>query len=387
MASYCVAKRPDGRWPMARQMSRPDGRERSKHFHRKVDAERWARREVAKIDEGEWTDPSRGEVTVGVYAQEWLAGKAKLRPSTRVMYDAVLRNQVLPTWGNVALARVRHEDVAAWVAALHGGGLSASRTRHAWVVFSQILELGVRARRVPTNQARGVELPRLPTKSDREKVRFLNEEEVWQLADAAGPGRLSILVLAWCGLRHGELAALRVKNLDPDRRELRISATLSDIGGVLMEGPPKTEASTRTVPLPEWLCHELVALAGERDPDERLFTAPEGGPVRGGNWRRRVFDPAIRRAGIATQTPGDVVRPHDLRHTCASLHIKHGTPPKVLSAMLGHASVAITLDRYGHLYPGDIAMYVDRLGVIALGSREEFRRRQIAYSHTSDTVS
>ena len=132
------------------------------------------------------------------------------------MYDAVLRNQVLPTWQDVPIAQVRHEEVATWVAALHEGGLSASRTRHAWVVLSQILELAVRARRVPNNQARGVELPRLPTKSEREKTRFLDEEEVWKLADAAGPGRLSILVLAWCGLRHGELAALRIRDLNPE---------------------------------------------------------------------------------------------------------------------------------------------------------------------------
>jgi len=80
-------------------------------------------------------------------------------------------------------------------------------------------------------------------------------------------------------------------------------------------------------------------------------------------------DPAIRKASIATQTAGDVVRPHDLRHTCASLHIKHETPPKVLATMLGHALVAIALDRYGHLYPGDAPMYVDRFGVAALDAR------------------
>jgi integrase len=368
MPSYNVARRPNGRW-RARYRG-PDGRERSRHFARRVDAERWARAEVAKLDRGEWTDPQRGQVTVGHYASEWLAGKVKIRHSTRVMYDAVLRNQILPTWEDVPLAHVRHEDVAAWIAALYGGGLSAARPRHAWVVLSQILDLAVRARRVPSNQARGVDLPPLPTKSEREKVRFLDEVEVWRLAETAGPGRVSILVLAWCGLRMGELAALRIGDLDAQRRELHITATLSDINGVLVEGPPKTEASTRLVPIPEWLRDELVELAGGRSRDERLFTAPEGGPVRGGNWRRRVFDPAVRRAGIATQTQGDVVRPHDLRHTCASLHIKHGTPPKVLSVMLGHASVAITMDRYGHLYPGDMATYVDRLGFVALESRE-----------------
>jgi integrase len=192
-------------------------------------------------------------------------------------------------------------------------------------------------------------------------------------------------VLAWCGLRHGELAALRIRDLDAATREIRVTATLSDVGGALMEGPPKTEASVRTVPLPAWLCAELVALAGKRDGDDRLFTAPEGGPLRGSNWRRRVFDPAVRQTGLATQTKGDVVRPHDLRHTCASLHIKHGTPPKVLAAMLGHASVAITLDRYGHLYPGDVHLYVDRLGDVALAAREAFLAQRAQASASGPT--
>jgi integrase len=141
-----------------------------------------------------------------------------------------------------------------------------------------------------------------------------------------------------------------------------------------VEGPPKTEDSVRTVPVPVWLVDDLAPLMAGKGPDDYLLTAAEGGPLRGGNWRRRVFDPAVRAPGIASQRPGDVLRPHDLRHTCASLHIRCGTPPKVLSAMLGHASVAITLDRYGHLYPGDVHTYVDRLGDVAISARADYMR-------------
>lgn len=372
MASYSVAKRPNGRW-RARYRG-PDQKERSRHFERKVDAERWARAQVAKLDRGEWTNPELGRLTVGEYAREWLNGKVRIRPSTRLMYDVVLRNQVLPTWGSVRLDAVRHEDVSAWVAMLHGNGLSAARTRHAWIVLSQILELGVRSHRIPNNQARGVELPALPSKAERDKTKFLDEQQVWALAEAAGEASLSLLVLAWCGLRFGELAALRCGSLDVAAREIRVSATLSESNGKLIEGPPKTEASNRTVPLPSWLCDELVARAEGRAPEDFLLTSPLGGPLRSGNWRYRVFDPAVKAAGLASQRRGDVLRPHDLRHTCASLHIKHGTPPKVLSTMLGHASVAITLDRYGHLYPGDVHLYVDRLGEVALAARADYLR-------------
>ncbi len=356
-----------------------DGRERSKIFDRKTDAERWARAELAKIDRGDWTDPRLGQVKIGDYAAEWLASKVKIKPSTRATYDALLRTHVLPVWGRVPLAGVRHEDVAAWVQRLHSSGLSASRTRQAFVVFAQVLDLAVRSRRIPANVARGVELPSLTAAAhERGEMRALTEEEIWTLADAAGEQRLAVLVLGWCGLRFGELAGLRVKRVNLLGRELRIEVALSEIGGKLTEGTPKTRGSRRTVPLPVWLADELAPLLENKGPEDYLLTAAEGGPLRGGNWRRRVFDPAVRAAGLASQTTGDMLRPHDLRHTAASLHIKHGTPPKVLSALLGHASVAITLDRYGHLYPGDAAGYVDKLGDVALASRADWVRTRSA---------
>lgn len=384
MASYSVAKRPDGRW-RARYRG-PDRKERSRHFDRKIDAERWAIAEVARIDRGEWTDPDRGRLTIAEYAEEWRRSKVRIRPSTRLMYDVVLRNQILPTWGTTRLDAVRHEDVASWVADLHRQGLSAARTRHAWVVLSQVLELAVRSRRIPNNQAKGVELRALPSRSERDKIRFLNEREVWTLPDAAGDQAPAILVLAWCGLRIGELAALRCSSLDPDKRELRIVRTLSETNGRPVEGPPKTESSIRTVPVPDWLSAALLALTIGRDPSDYLFTASQGGPLRARNWRSRVFDVAVKRAGLASQQRGDMLRPHDLRHTCASLHIKHGTPPKVLSTMLGHASVAITLDRYGHLYPGDVHMYVDRLGEVALAARADYLRTKSVSTAPTETV-
>jgi integrase len=368
-----VKKRADtGRW-RARHRG-PDGKERARDFDRKVDADRWLREQAAKVDRGEWTDPLRGRVTVGEYAQEWLRGKVKLKDSTRTTYDALLRSHIAPTWERVPLAGVRHEDMSAWVQRLHASGLSASRTRQAYVVLAQVLDLAVKARRIPANPARGVELPSLPGQADR-PMRALDERQVWALADAAGDdGRLSVLVLAWCGLRFGELAGLRVRHFDVLRRELRIETALSEIGGRLVEASPKTRASVRTVPVPAWLVSELEPLLEGKGADDYLLTSPEGGPLRIGNWRRRVFDPALEVAGLVRADGRDVVRPHDLRHTCASLHIKAGTPPKVLSAMLGHASVSITLDRYGHLYPGDVHQYVDRLGELALAARADWVR-------------
>lgn len=318
---------------------------------------------------------------VGTYSKEWLRGKVKLKESTRETYDSLLTTHVLPTWGSVPLADGRHEDVSAWVQRLdtsglsESRGLSASRTRQAYIVLAQLLDLAVKTKRIPANPARGVELPTLPGQAER-PMRALDRQQLWTVAEAAGPdaGRLSVNVLGWCGLRFGELAGLRVRRFDELGRVLRVETAISEIGGRLVEASPKDEGQRPQRAVPHWLVDELSPLLEHKGPDDYLLTSPDGGPLRLGNWRRRVFDPALRVAGLVRADGLEVVRPHDLRHTCASLHIKNGTPPKVLSAMLGHASVAITLDRYGHLYPGDVHEYVDRLGEVALAARADWKR-------------
>ena len=238
-----IKKRPDtGRW-QARYRG-PDARERAKDFDRKTDAERWLREQAAKIDRGEWTDPLRGRVTVGDYSEGWLRDKVKLKHSTRTSYGSLLREHVIPTWGDVPLSGVRHEDVGAWVQRMHASGLSASRTRQAYIMLAGVLDLAVKARRIPSNPARGVELPSLPSAGST--GRALEEREVWALADAAGDGRLSILVLAWCGLRFGELAGLRVRNFDALGRVLRVEVTLSrSTADATRERPRRRRPSAR----------------------------------------------------------------------------------------------------------------------------------------------
>src|SRR4051794_15668141 len=140
----------------------PDGKEHTKTFPTKGEARAWAESQEARLRRGDWTDPQLGRTTVGEYAAEWVASKVQIRQSTRTSYDALLRTHILPSWGLVPLSGVRHEDVAAWVGRLHRNGLSASRTRQACIILSQVLDLAVKTGRIPHNAAKGVELPRLP---------------------------------------------------------------------------------------------------------------------------------------------------------------------------------------------------------------------------------
>jgi len=121
---------------------------------------------------------------------------------------------------------------------------------------------------------------------------------------------------------------------------------VSEVKGRLVFGPTKTYQS-RSVQIPRFLCEEITfALAG-KSPDEVVFSAPEGGPLRHGNFYARRFKPALRRAGLP-----EAVRSHDLSHTFARFLIAKGAHPRALMERMGHSSITVTLNTYGHLLPG-----------------------------------
>ena len=157
--------------------------------------------------------------------------------------------------------RVTNADVVAWVAAMRAEGLSASRTRQAYHLLKSMLDAAVRDRRIPSNPAAGVDLPRLP-KCER---RYLTHAELAELARACGANELLVLVLGYCGLRYGEAAALRVRRVDTMRRRLEIVEAMTAISGRAVFGTPKTHQA-RSVPLPAFLSDRLIAHVAGRIP-------------------------------------------------------------------------------------------------------------------------
>jgi integrase len=230
-------------------------------------------------------------------------------------------------------------------------------------VMYLILELAVRDGRIPRNPAHGV---RLPKNLKSEKV-FLTRDQVFALADAAaqypipeigGQYRALVLVLAFCGLRWGEAAGLKVGRVDLLRRRLTIAETLSEVGGRLVWGTPKSHAA-RSVPIPNFVVDLLAEVIAERsnalDSSALVFATWRGRPLRNLNFRRDVFDRAAEDAGLAGLTP------HELRHTAASLAVSAGANVKAVQRMLGHASAAMTLDVYSGLFDDDLDGVAERL--------------------------
>jgi integrase len=197
-------------------------------------------------------------------------------------------------------------------------------------------------------------------------MHFLSENEVEELATAitypekhpsghgaAPSGRtefpeyaLLVRLAAYTGLRAGELGALRTCRLDLLRRRVEVTESVSEVRGRLVSGPTKTYQNC-SVPIPRFLCEEIALELAGKGPSELVFSAPEGGPLRHGNFYARHFKPALRRAGLS-----DAVRFHDLRRTFAGFCIAEGAHPRAIMERMGHSSITVTLNTYGHLLPG-----------------------------------
>lgn len=345
-----ATKRGPGRW-LGRYRDR-SGRERTKTLPTRAEALAWAQEQERKIRRGEWTDPAQGRVTVGELAEPWLA-TLNVKPKTRLSYESHLRLHVLPHWGGVRLDRITQSAVRAWITSLP---LGPSGARGAYYVLASILDLAVEDGRIARNPARpsGRSKGLLPRVTTTKEHRYLTHEQVARLADEIGPYRPMILLMAYAGLRWGEVAALRVCDIDLLRNRVAVTRTAVEIGSEVQYGTPKTHTQ-RSIAFPVALRGELEPQLDHKAPEDLLFTSPEGAALRASNFRRRQWNPATARAGLSGVTP------HDLRHTAASLAVQAGANVKAVQRMLGHASATMTLDTYAGLFDGDLDEVAARL--------------------------
>ncbi len=292
---------------------------------------------------GEWIDPKLGKVRCGDYIDDWLATKADVATSTKFNIDGRINKHIRPFFEDIPVNAVRPTHAGAFIAGLVASGLAPSTVKSITLTASQVFAQAVDDRLIARSPFANVALP-----NDRQRVdmHFLTAEQVNDLADAIDARfRAAIYLGAYGGLRAGELWALRVERLNLLAAIVDIAASMTEAGG-LQAGPTKT-GKRRSITIPRFLAQMLGEHIG-RYPceDGWVFTAPQGGAVHHRNLRRRQYARAVRAAGLP---PG--VRFHDLRHTCAALLIAAGRHLEEVKNYLGHSSIRVTSDRYGHLFP------------------------------------
>jgi integrase len=224
------------------------------------------------------------------------------------------------------------------------------------VALHKALDQAVNWHIIPRNVAEVVKAPR----PSPEEIRPLSREQTKTLLEVAKEGDRfeALYVLAvTTGLRQGELLGLKWEDVDLEEDVVRVRRTLTRHKARLILGEPKTKRSCRTVrrlsetaveALSTHLARQrqqMECLGGYYEDQGLVFATQKGTLVNPTNLRKRSFEPLLEKASLPS------IRFHDLRHTCATLLLSSNVNPKIVSEMLGHATIAITLDTYSHVLP------------------------------------
>jgi len=298
--------------------------------------------------------PTAEPARLDAYAAQWFHGyKNQVKGATAARYRSALNKYVIPHLGDRYLADLTASDIRAWQSGLLETR-SPATVRMARAVLSQVIKDAIVDGLITANPLSPVSGPRRPKKP----VRILSEAEISVAARSIEPRwRVLVLMAAYCGLRIGELCALRNDEVDFNRSVITVRRTLtrSDLG--YGEGPAKTDSSSRDVAVPRWLLDEVEIHRGHGYSGETyLFTGSRGKSQLGYNhFLKYPWARMCEAAGL------EGITPHDLRHTAVSLWIESGASPLLVARRAGHANVTTVLNTYGHLFGHEDAELAEKL--------------------------
>jgi len=352
-----VYQRQDGRWTGATYVLTIEGGRRRRQVYGATRKAVFAQ----LVDLNSKTDrgiPAAVDLwTVTTYADHWLEHivPAALRPSTRSSYTWIVRKYVLPNIGSHKLRSLRPEHVRKLHRDIMSASSSLSTVQRAHAVLRSMLSEAMREQYVDRNVASLVRAPR----GERVDVKWWTATEATVFLDSLeGHPFVGLFTLALAlGMRRGELLGLRWQDVDLEGRKLHIRQTIQRLGKAegLVIGPPKTNRSRRSIPLPQLCINALEKRRVLQQVDRHrigeawidldlVFGSVVGSAVDPSNLRRS-FIAAVSSAGLPQ------IRFHDLRHTCATLLVSQGVPMRVVMEILGHSTMGITSDLYSHVMP------------------------------------
>ncbi|HEX5157651.1 MAG TPA: site-specific integrase [Ktedonobacterales bacterium] len=349
----------DGRW-VGSVVLAETGKRKSVTGATRQEVQRKLSALVRDIEQG--LSPGDGRQTVAQYLTSWLETiKPTMEESTWVTHGSYARMHFIPALGRMQLMQLTPQRIQAFYARLLAGGLSSTTVNHMHGSLHKALDAAVRLGLVARNVTELVDVPRMAS----HEIHPLTKEQARQLLYVARGERLEALfTLALAtGMRQGEILALHWRDVDLDARALSVRWSLRYHQGVFTVKEPKTRRSRRRIALAEQTVEALRAhrtrQLGERLKagsgwqgaawDDLVFCTEIGSPLTSNGQVRSTLRRIIRHASPAAPLPA--IRFHDLRHTCATLALASNVNPKVVSEMLGHSTVAITLDIYSHVLP------------------------------------
>ncbi|MFL0363158.1 tyrosine-type recombinase/integrase [Pseudobacillus sp. 179-B 2D1 NHS] len=330
-----------------------------------------------ELNTGTYIEPSSQKL--GEYLIQWLDfKKTSVAESTYKTYYYNLRTHILPELENITLANLKPMHIQQFYAKLlNEKHLNHNTVRKVHTMLVNALERAVKFDMVLKNAAKLVD----PPKESKSEMEVWDVDEVLTFLETAKESHLYMvyLIAINTGMRQGEILGLSWEGVNLDDGVIYVKQTLSNDGKTL-KATTKTAAGMRTVAIPDELIAELKRhkleqkkhrlRVGSLYTDMNLVNATEvGTPINPSNLRRN-FKIFIKKAGVKN------IRFHDLRHTHATLLLKQGVHPKIVSERLGHADTRMTLDRYSHLLPNMQKETAKRFGELLFGQKDQ--------SHISD---
>lgn len=349
---------------------------RQRSFVTRKEADAFRRKVEAEARDYDLND---GAVTVTAYVDTWLASRGKATARTIEGYRKNLRKWVLSSeqgnLGHLFVRAVKRSDIDTVVALMREGGKSPATMRHVILALRSVFGMAVTDRLILHNPCEGVQLPTAKA-LNRAKFQphFLTRTQVEALAKTFDEDLpvygLLVRFMAYTGLRASEVAGLNVADVRMGRVHVHRTRDKERAGAYpngWHVGTPKTDRSTRRVPMPEELARDvatyLAAVHGNPQLDAPLFPGRSRAhewlwdePWERGTFYKNHFKRALRTAKLPT-----TVRLHDLRHTYASLCASAGAKDKQVSAWMGHENVVTTLSIYSHLFAEDEAVEIQKL--------------------------
>ena len=362
-----IRKRSKGSWTIVVDAGKDlETGKRKQHWRTvkgtKREADRALREILLTLEKGTYVKPDR--LTVTEWLKQWLDSYVAMHttPRTQESYRSIIYKHLIPSLGTIPLAQLQPLHLQSYYSqALAAGrtdkrgGLSARSVLYHHRIISESLSHAVKMNLLARNVAEVVDPPR----PARITMAILAPGDVSRFLGTASGTSYYVLfsTLLYTGLRRGEALALRWRNVDLDMASLSVVETAFKLSsGEYVIKEPKTPHSRRTVALSPSMALLLRRHKGDQEETWKqlgrrltdtdfVFANADGRPLDP-NAVTRAFQRVIRQAGLPH------IRLHDLRHTHATLMLKAGVHPKVVSERLGHASVSITLDTYSHVLPG-----------------------------------
>lgn len=347
-----IYRRTDGRWAAYVTVDSAPRR----YLYGKSRAEVATKLAAAVKQRGDGLPLPGDRETVASFLTTWVHGqRRRLRAGTWRRYEQYVRVHTLPALGRVPLAKLGPQHLEKLYEERLSAGLSPTTVHHLHTTIHRALSQAMRWGLVARNVAELVDPPR----DARHEMAVLSTDQVKQLlaAAAGGPVEALLTLAVTTGMRRGELLGLRWRDVDLDRGAVAVRGSLQkSFEGDLKIAAPKTPRSKRQIELSETALAALrrhrkkqterrLLLGAEWTADDLVFPSAIGRPQEGRHLVYGQLNPLLVKAGLPR------IRFHDLRHTAATLMLARGIHPKIVSEMLGHSTIGITLDLYSHVTP------------------------------------